>query len=288
MLFDLHTRLSRSQRFDVLRALGGEGAVDESVGDLELFDAICQALRQLLDAPPDQLVETLRRRLVEVGDALGILDWGGIEPVDELTSWDQVTDDQLVWTIGHLVLNEINAIDQGGNDALAEDLGRRILARPAPEQQRLLLSIAAIPADLAGKEPPADLRAHVDRVRAGDPAAVHRDDLDAPRPSLVVGLDVCDSLMSVHEMLDHKQRGEQSGMPDSTVSLTAPAVGELLAAWLLAEDAVSTTPGAEPQGFKGASSRTRARKARVARAAATIAIAMRAYMTDEEPEPPFL
>jgi len=285
LLFDLQTNLRRPERFDVLSALIAATVSDDgSLDDLELFDELTTVLRETLEAPAGQLVETLRRRMVEVGEALDLLRYAGFEPV-EIHSWDQVTDRQLIWAIGERLLQEINATLQADDDTLAEDLGRRLLAHPGPARHRMMLRIGAIP-DLSGvKRAYGARRGEIERVVAGDTASVGLDDRgEHLSRSLVVGTWVCDCLSTLCEIIDSRRQKGVS-VPDRTVYLTAPAAGELLATWLLSHDLSAAGDRPSAPGFKGTSSRTRARKARSARVAATLAVSAHAYM--QAPEPPF-
>lgn len=280
MLFTLYAALTRQQRFDLLSALVGHVVADDgSLDELALFDEISAVLRDALEAPAGHLTETLRRRMVEIGEALDLVQYPGFEPEDA-RSWDQVDDQQLLWAIGERLTNEVEAINQVGNDALAIVLGRRLLAFPGAARRGLLLRIAAIPGLTAVRRPShAELRDTLNAVLAGDASVVQFDDRnEPPSRALLTGTWVCECLADVTGTVFAHKPGTST--PADAVYVAAPAAGELLAAWLLDEDARTGSPAS---GFADTSSRTRARRARTARVAATLALAGRAYTRRPEP-----
>lgn len=258
--------LDRSAQFDLMGALAGEGVQDDgSMDAVELHAEVVELLRAALEAPPGQVHEIVRRRLQEVGEALDLMSFPGFEP--DIKSYDLVTDLQLCWTIGLRLQSEVQATaEDGASDALPEALGQRVLAFPGRERRRLLMRTAQARNILSPNPSLARQREMVEQVLAGDTSdvpALH-DRPDASRAQKV-GRWICDSL---YDGVQLQPKGD--ALPDEAVTMLSAPAGELLATWILMPHAREGSRYGE--GIDASSPRTRARKARSARAAAALGL----------------
>jgi hypothetical protein len=285
MLIHEIAELDQDKAAEVLEALTGRAPRPDVLEHPEnVVRALLQPIRAGLGAAPGRVGETLRTRLVQTADSIGLdkhpFGMGTTDRGPMAEDFDVLSDRSLAWGIAEAAFNEVEPIlMRDGGPISPAAVGSRILARSRPDQlvfmERINLLKQGESADVG------DLRSRASAALENSSVEIEECELDSL--SSIIGWAAFAALDGYHDLpRPHAKPG--------AVLATAPVVAEFLAVWTFDTAASKAAKGKSPTLARAPRSapkpltaeRTRTRKARALRTIAILVTATYFYLDRDE------